>query len=92
MSKQEEIREGAVEAYCRFCGWEYAPGSEDTDEAYRVIDFILHDLHSRGVMIKVKKELPVEENVWRRTCYEYCQQDMRNAGFEAVETLIEEAK
>lgn len=87
MSRQEEIREGTVEVYCQLHGLEYAP-SEDTDKAYRDIDLIFRYLDSQGVVVKVKKELPVEKNVWRRTCYNYCQEDMLKAGFEAVEPLI----
>ena len=56
MTKQEEIREHAVETLCRKNGWDYSPRNEETDMAYEDVDCILETLHNDGVVVRVMKD------------------------------------
>ena len=82
MTKQEEIREGAIISLMDYKGFHKGPTEY-------IIDYVFKYLHSRGVVIKVKRELP--ELSWRQKNLEdgvEVQQDMLKAGYIAVEPLI----
>ena len=94
MTKQEEIREG-IASYIRLYNGTSTTASEFTSKA------ILEYLHSQGVVLKVDKELPINpyrfnvhldagiyDGLYREKYFE-AQQGMVNAGFTAVEPLIE---
>ena len=99
MSKQEEIREGAIVSLMKYKGFDRGP-------CEYIVDHLAKYYDSQGVVIKVERELP--ENpipipnlkgsvglpqqlaaVSFQT-YRESQQDMLEAGYTAVEPLLEE--
>jgi len=53
----KEAQEKIVEAYCYRNGWDYSPGNEDTDEAYKDVSFILSKAEEFGYR-KLPKDKP----------------------------------
>jgi len=53
----KETQEKIVEAYCYRNGWDYSPGNEDTDEAYKDVSFILSKAEEFGYR-KLPKDKP----------------------------------
>ena len=72
--------------------------SEEEQKAYYVLaELLTIGLHSQGVVIKVKRELPewVKSEYWNArsgNVYAGSQQEMLNAGYVAVEPLIKEIR
>lgn len=93
---------------CDALDWEQLPESgyaNSKDRAYyrRLAASILQDLHSQGCVLKVDRELPknpfheleLVDDVYihrSRKIHRAAQQYMLNAGYVAVEPLIEEKK
>ena len=99
MTKQEEIREGVITNIAKAC-----PDMLNVD-IVALTDKILKDEDSQGVVIKVDRELPyshyvdgifnskkkseIKQNTGLNNIYEKAQQDMLEAGYVAVEPLVE---
>ncbi len=99
MTKQEEIREGLKDILFpdqEDIEGEWGMGDKDeaTLKSYIRADEILRYLDMKGVVIKVKRELPVkiegQENMHYCAGYYNACQRMIESGYIATESLIEE--
>ncbi len=84
MTKQEEIREGLIAKVKSIRLWRTIYDDPLTPE--EDADDILRTLDSQGVVIKVEDNSFVAECL--RDSWEEIKQDMKEAGYEATESLI----
>ncbi len=88
MATREEIREGIFKVLFPYSNADHYTGDGTVQ---KVLDY----LHSEGVVIKVDRELPEDLDVWketRRGGYFIGSEALEEAGYVAVEPLIEEVK
>ena len=81
MNKQKEIKEGMQRLR--------PTGICSKDEWFFLVDVIFKYLHSQGAVIKVDDNSYVAPCL--RDSWEEIKQDMKEAGYEAVEPIIEES-
>ena len=99
MTKQKEIREGMRNILIDFANRKKS--LLDAEDLTYLLSNLREYLHSQGVVIKVDRELPdcdVDCNVYATECdkceyghaYHRAQRELGEAGYVAVEPLIEE--
>ena len=92
MTKQEKIRKGIADKFLNYQGTNYKHATKlERENALVMADNVVEVLHSQGVVIKVKRELPpsdvddictLNEVIWEYRIV------LRKAGYVAVEPLI----
>ncbi|MEE9303054.1 MAG: hypothetical protein V3U84_04625 [Thiotrichaceae bacterium] len=87
MTKQEEIRERVITLCCVAKAKDLSKSPTGFEDE---VNEFLADLHSQGVVIKVDGELPKDWYV--RTCCRQMIKQFNEAGYVAVEPLIEVKK
>ena len=90
---REEIKEGIRDALRQYHNLEMAKRPDDkTDYLYVIQESLINRLHSKGVVIKVDRELPRVDSCLEavgKLIAVTAQSGMLKAGYVAVEPLIE---